>query len=298
VGKIVRGARFARDSYVVAVPVPSFEAAPRDPLDEFDDRFTASQDLLAFEEHDNGVDELAYRQPAPAVQTSVDWEQVKADARALIDRAAADAEKILSDTVAQARKIMADAQASAGTVVAEARERGQQEGMIAGRAAADAEGAKVIAELLGLVESARVERRSILESAEPELVKLAMAIGERIVHEQIAVDPNVVLQNVRQALTRLIAREVVTLRLHPADIETIRRHRDAIVASNDVEQLRMVEDQRVDRGGVVIETEAGTIDAKIGTQLREARRVLETGDAIALSPSAEEGVLHTPAAAS
>jgi flagellar assembly protein FliH len=298
VGKIVRGAQFARDSYVVAVPVPAFEAAPHDPLDEFDDRFTASQDLLAFEEHDKGVDELAYHQPAPPVHASVDWEQVKADARALIDRAAADAEKILSDTVAQARKIMADAQASAGTVVAEARERGQQEGMIAGRAAADAEGAKVIAELLGLVESARVERRAILESAEPELVKLAMAIGERIVHEQISVDPNVVLQNVRQALTRLIAREVVTLRLNPADLETIRRHRDAIVASNDVEQLRMVEDQRVDRGGVVIETEAGTIDAKIGTQLREARRVLETGDAIALSPSAEEGVLHAPAAAS
>ena len=30
----------------------------------------------------------------------------------------------------------------------------------------------------------------------------------------------------------------------------------------------------MDRGGVVVETESGTIDAKVGTQLDEARKVL------------------------
>jgi flagellar assembly protein FliH len=105
-------------------------------------------------------------------------------------------------------------------------------------------------------------------------VRLAMTIAERIVHEQISVDPNVVLDNVRQALTRLVGREVVTLRVNPADLDTIRAHRDSIAGANDVEHLRVVEDQRVDRGGVVVETDAGTIDAKVSTQIREARRTL------------------------
>jgi hypothetical protein len=44
--------------------------------------------------------------------------------------------------------------------------------------------------------------------------------------------------------------------------------------------MRVIEDQRVDPGGVVVETEAGTLDAKIGTQVEEAKRVLrvEGGD--------------------
>jgi len=89
----------------------------------------------------------------------------------------------------------------------------------------------------------------------------------------------------------------VTLRVNPADLDTIRQHREAITASNDVEHLRIVEDQRVDRGGVLVETEAGTIDAKIATQLREARRaILNDGeDGIALG---DAEMLHSPAQAS
>ena len=144
----------------------------------------------------------------------------------------------------------------------------------------------------------RESRRDVMETAEPEIVRLAMAIAERIVHEQITIDSNVVIENVRRALTRLVSREVVTLRVNPADLETMRHHRDAIVSASDIEHLRIVEDQRVDRGGVVVETEAGTIDAKISTQLREARRVLRAGDAISLGPSVEEEVLHPSAQAS
>ncbi len=51
---------------------------------------------------------------------------------------------------------------------------------------------------------ATAERHKIIEAAEPELVRLAMAIAERIVHQQIAIDPNVVVENVRSAITRLV----------------------------------------------------------------------------------------------
>jgi flagellar assembly protein FliH len=124
-----------------------------------------------------------------------------------------------------------------------------------------------------------------------------MSVAERIVHTEITENPRVVVENVRQALTRLVSREVVTLRINPADLEMIRRHRDALVASSDIEHLRVVEDHRVDRGGVVIETEAGTIDAKISTQVREARRAISDDDTIALGPS-HGPTVHAPAQAS
>ena len=119
-----------------------------------------------------------------------------------------------------------------------------------------------------------------------------MAIAERIVHTEVANNRHVVVENVRAAVTRLVSREVVTLRVNPADHETIRQYRDSIVAASDVEHLRIVEDQRVDRGGVLVETDAGTIDAKISTQLREAKRAILTEEAIALdTPEARDALL-------
>ena len=56
-----------------------------------------------------------------------------------------------------------------------------------------------------------------------------------------------------------------------------------------------MEDQRVDRGGVLVETEAGTIDSKIATQLREARRAIFSEEEIALG---DEEILHSSAQAS
>ena len=60
------------------------------------------------------------------------------------------------------------------------------------------------------------------------------------------------------------------MRVNPADIERMREHRDELLALGDVKNIRVIEDQRVDRGGVVVETDGGTIDAKISTQLNEA----------------------------
>jgi flagellar assembly protein FliH len=264
---------------------------------ELDTRFAEPMTpSFSFDGDVHGFDSAPYEEPVAEPQ--IDWEQVRADARAIVDAAETQAEAILHDAAARARAIVESANQHAIAVESEAAARGREQGIVDGRQAIRDELSEDVAAMHELVESVRRERHAVIESAEPEIVRLAMTIGERIVHEQISIDPNVVIESVRHALTRLIGREVVTLRVHPADLETIRQHRDAIAASNDVEHLRVVEDQRVDRGGVVIETEAGTIDAKISTQLREARRALTSSDTIAASPSADEPMLHSPAQAS
>ena len=177
----------------------------------------------------------------------------------------------------------------------DAREAGHEQGYTAGKTAGEDELAPVIETIRELISSVKAQRGAVIASAEPELVRLAMAIAERVVHMELQTNPNVIVENVRQSLTRLVSREVVTLRVNPIDLDTIRQHRDEIVAAGDVEHLRIVEDQRVDRGGVVVETDAGTIDSKIATQLREARRAILSDDEIALG---EAEAIVSPAQAS
>ena len=299
-GKIVKSGNIGGAKYVVGVPQIDLAAEPVPAFSgELDQRFAAPFDGEGDAvPHHNGNGTAAVVAPEPVSEPQIDWNALRADAEAIVEGAAADARALIEEAQRAARQIFEDAEARSQTIEAEARTRGYDTGFEAGKNAVDAQMNDMIETMHGLLAGIRESRRDVMETAEPEIVRLAMAIAERIVHEQIAIDPNVVIGNVRNALTRLVSREVVTLRVNPADLETMRHHRDAIVSASDIEHLRIVEDQRVDRGGVVVEIEAGTIDAKISTQLREARRAIRAGDAISLGPSVEEEVLHPSAQAS
>ncbi|MGZ3503922.1 MAG: FliH/SctL family protein [Vulcanimicrobiaceae bacterium] len=281
-GKIVKGAEVARETYLLKTPafapVPSNHVAEETPAFS---RFVEHADV-----------------PAQAAPPQVDLEAVHAEAASLIDKASADAQSILLDAQQRALDLINDAIARTRAIEDEARQSGYDGGMRDGRAAAQAEMDEMLSTMRGLIEMARVERHKIIEAAEPEIVRLATAIAERILHQHVALEPNTVVEMTRAAITRLVNRETVTVRVNPADIEMMRENRDAIMSMNDIEHLRVIEDQRVDRGGVVLETESGTIDAKVSTQLREVRRLLHVEEQLTVPPVRKETLLNPPAQAS
>ncbi|HEY8298388.1 MAG TPA: FliH/SctL family protein [Candidatus Baltobacteraceae bacterium] len=278
-GKIVKGALVKHGSYVLKAPPQMSVPPPR------------ARDLV---EPASSVE----FETEPRPQAPVDREAVRAQVENLIAAAAADATALLEEARLRAIALINDATARVAQIEESARAAGHEVGIGDGRAAAQAEMDEMLSTMRGLVEMARVERHKIIEGAEPEIVRLATTIAERILHEHVALEPGTVLEMTRAALTRLINRETVTVRVNPADIETMRENRDTMMSMNDIEHLRVIEDQRVDRGGVVIETEAGTIDAKVSTQLREVRRLLHVEEALSLAPAGKESLLNPSAQAS
>ena len=287
-GKIVKSARFTDAAYLVQVPRAETEAEPSQP--------PAEDAALAFTPpSSNGHTERIDLSAVAAAVPKVDWPQLRSDAEAIVDRAAADAERLIREAESKAIELLDAAKTRIEQLEGDARESGREQGYAAGKVEGENELAPAIATIRELIESVRAQRSAAIAAAEPELARLAMAVAERVIHSELQTNPKVVVENVRSALTRLVSREVVTLRVNPVDLDTIRQHRDEIVAAGDVEHLRIVEDQRVDRGGVVVETDAGTIDSKISTQLQEARRAILSDDAIALG---EPELLPSPAQAS
>jgi flagellar assembly protein FliH len=231
-------------------------------------------------------------------EPAVDLEAVRAEAAALLENASRDAEALIREAQERAASMIADAQTRVAQIEKDAHDTGMEQGLSDGRASAQAEMEEMLETMRGLIEMARIERHKIIEQAEPEIVRLSTAIAERILHKHVSVDPATVLDMARNAITRIVNRENVTVRVNPADIETMRENRDRLMLFNDIEHMRVIEDQRVDRGGVVIETEAGTIDAKVSTQLREVRRLLAVDEPMQLPASTDEELLHSPAQAS
>ena len=281
-GRVVKNAQVTGSAYTVRPPVIAAPPAPEP------DPFFADFDEPIF----------GAAPPMEPVEEAPDFDALRAEAARIIDDASADAEALLRDAKERALELMQDAERRANELHETAKSQGFEQGVSDGRAAASAEMDEMLETMRGLIEMARAERHKIIEGAEPEIVRLAVAIAERILAQHIAVDRETVIEMTRSAVGRLVSRETVTVRVNPGDIELMREHRDRIMAMNAIDSMRIIEDQRVDRGGVVLETEAGTIDAKVSTQLREVRRLLAVDDPISVGPSSEPALINPPAQAS
>lgn len=274
-GRVVKGAQVAGQPYhVKARTVAPVAAEP------------------AFGQPDPYFDDPIFAQPA------VDVDAARTEAAKLVEDATADAQRLIEEARERALKLVDDAEHGVAEIESQAKSHGYEVGLGDGRAAAGAEMEEMLQTMRGLVEMARAERHKIIESAETEIVRLSLNIAERILNAHIALEPATVLEMTRAAITRVVSREMVTVRVNPADIELMREHRERLMAMNDIDNLRLIEDQRVDRGGVLIETDSGTIDAKISTQLREARRVLALDEPISVAESYEPAIINPPAKAS
>lgn len=153
-----------------------------------------------------------------------------------------------------------------------ARERGLAEGM---RVAEEAYQAK-LARLEALIEQVRAERSEFFARIEPEVVRLAVAIAEKVIQQELETRPEVVVEMVRAAMARLRDREVLRISLNPRDLERVREAKDDLVGAVDgVKKIDVIEDRRVDPGGCVIESPNGTLDARVRTQIEEIERALE-----------------------
>lgn len=206
------------------------------------------------------------------------------DALAAVIRAQEEAERLLHDAYAEAHRIAADAKKKATQVRAEARNKGYVEGQdraeSEARAAATTEMQTAVAELRAdleaFCEAVLAEQKRVWQEAEGKLCGLALEIAERVVKAEVTVNPEVVLQITRHAMRRLADKDQVRIRVNPADVERLRDHRDDLMALFEgLHAVEILEDRRVGIGGAQIETDTGTVDARIESQLGEVHRLLE-----------------------
>jgi flagellar biosynthesis/type III secretory pathway protein FliH len=163
-----------------------------------------------------------------------------------------------------------------------------EEDTTAVRAAAHAEGfAAGHAEALAALEPALValqqavsevaeERITAAERLERQAVDLALMLAEKVLAGTIAVEPERVVESVRGALRGLVERERITVLVHPDDLELVREAMDGLRATlGGIEHCEVQAERRVARGGCLVRTPDGDVDARVETKLQRAREVVE-----------------------
>lgn len=167
--------------------------------------------------------------------------------------ARAEVKELLTQAANEALTIIQQAEQQAHEV----REEAYQEGYRAG-----------FAELNQRLLDAGERRDRALAEAESDILRLAVKIAEKIIGHEIQSDPSTLAEIVRTALGHAQRSQTLTIRVNPADLPTLQICRNQLDQSAGARALDLVADPGVSVGGCVIETESGTIDAQLETQLR------------------------------
>ncbi|HET8540360.1 MAG TPA: FliH/SctL family protein [Anaeromyxobacter sp.] len=168
--------------------------------------------------------------------------------------------EMIASAQARALEIVSEAEAARDRIVAEALEEGRRAGLArAGAAIAAAVAAR--------------DRR--LAAVERELAAIALDVAAALVGGELAAREDAVVALAARALAEARERRDVTLRVHPDDARAVRSAEGRLGAILARAPLSVREDPALPRGGVVVETDAGWIDARIETQLADLRRAVE-----------------------
>lgn len=272
---------------------PPFEAEPQfDPA-----ALKREEELRKLEEYTGPTvedikQEVAQFKNQFEVEKATMIKNAKEEADYIFDEAKRKAAKLVEDANSEAAKIVDDAKASATSQLTEARkkilsekedvqkeidqlvnsakEEGHKEGYEAGFQKGQEEVDRLVNKIHTIVGSIANKRAQILEQSEAQVIDLVLSIATRVVKTISESQKEVVIQNVKSALARIKSRSDIIIRVNVQDLAlTTSKMKEFQESLEKAKTITIVEDATIEKGGCIVETDFGHIDARIGSQLRE-----------------------------
>ena len=119
----------------------------------------------------------------------------------------------------------------------------------------------------GVLQSLRQSVPKVIRDTETTMVSLALAVSQKIVAD-LPISTEMVEASVRDALAQVEGAARFTIRLHRADLELLQKVGSPLLdPSDEGKDFRFLASPDVSRGGCLVETNFGTVDARRETKL-------------------------------
>lgn len=180
------------------------------------------------------------------------------DARDILEKATAEAQRIEEGIAEKEKKI-----------ISEAREIGYKDGWDEGINKANGEVERLTERMHDMINGIINKRTSIFIEAEQQIISLVLSIARKVIKVLSENQKNVVINNVIHSLKKLSTRKNIAIRVNLADLELTTQYKEKFIKIAETDNIKILEDTTVDKGGCIIETDFGTLDARISSQLHE-----------------------------
>ncbi len=264
--RIIKDAKMSRDPVVIAMhqfeKLDAPECFPEETIN-----VESTDELAAILE--NSADFKGAHYPPISKNAAVSVENILQEART-------HAEKLLADASKEVERMKVLAAEEAEEVKFRAVEDGKLQGVAEAKNQMLEQLQNTTKRCNALLEAATAEARQIVLGADTQIVELVLAITRKIIYDELEERPEVILGIVRAALERVRDQNHINIHVSLDDYESILQARNELQSIVGSEQTLMVTaDTVLTRGGCMIETSFGTVEAGVDTQLDSIRRALQ-----------------------
>lgn len=178
----------------------------------------------------------------------------------------------LSRVRSEAARLITEAKTQAAQIKAQAKKEGQQAAIDeVQKAFKDRLDQQLASTLSALGEAAKQisqSRQAWQQHWQQNAVALAAGMAKRICRQELTKQPEISAKWIQEALALAAGNGSIVLRLHPEDAKTFAAQVDAIKSRlAGIGQVQVTSDASISRGGCRVETDFGSLDQQLETQL-------------------------------
>ena len=157
----------------------------------------------------------------------------------------------------------------------ESYEKGLSDGIRKGRELQRNETLQTLQAMASIVKETSKLKKSILENEEQQIIQLSLAIAEKVIHLEVTTNREVIRGVLKEAIKNIGDRENMKIRVHPQDFHFMLEIKsDFLHGFDGIKNIVFEEDESILRGGAIIETLCGEVDARLDQQYNEIKTLI------------------------
>ncbi|MDI6734806.1 MAG: FliH/SctL family protein [bacterium] len=229
------------------------------------------------------IEERVKRSQIKLLELQKEIKEATQTSRSLQEDVLSEAKKKAAEIINQANEkaevILTQAKTQIAEIEQNAKEQAHQEGFDAGKEkgikAGEESLKKMFSEIQNVLIEAKNKRAEIIHANQEMIVELAFMIAKKIIKAESITNKETLLKNLNAALKKLKDKEKIKVKLNPVYLAELGNMKERLLAqASGLEGITFEEDQNIEPGGCLIETNFGLIDATISSQLEVIQEAL------------------------
>lgn len=157
----------------------------------------------------------------------------------------------------------------------EIKKQGFSEGYYQGNQEAMSEYTSKIQLAQEILDKAYTEKKEIINESEPFVIDLSVEIASKIIQKELETKPELLIEMIKKNLVYSNERSMISICVSPEDYSFVQNQRNQLLESLEGQiEVKILPEHSIEKGGCVIRTSYGSIDARIDVQLKEIKQAL------------------------
>ncbi len=112
------------------------------------------------------------------------------------------------------------------------------------------------------------------DSFDKVVCELAFVVAEKIVRDSVE-RHSAINQILSESMKKVLGANSVIIKLNSTDLNNLNNESKSLLNDASYSKIKFEADDTIDAGGCLIETDIGNVDARISTQLKELKKILD-----------------------